>query len=161
MCNGLCDVKGCNKATYMCWRPLTERISRQICEYHWLKHKDETDSFDLFDEFKFRRALGIWKPVLKNDAARTKVKEAAPSSIALPVPPQNKTAVDNTPEVSPVDSLVLNGVFFSKDTGYALLNNHVVKEGDFIEGAKVKRITLDGVVLEYSGREVKLYAGKQ
>ena len=66
----LCDVAGCTRRVLLGWRPLTERRGRQICEYHWLRHKDETDSFDLFDEFKFRRALGIWKPVLKKHIPR-------------------------------------------------------------------------------------------
>jgi hypothetical protein len=66
----ICDVQGCSRATYMGWRPLTERQGRQICEYHWLGHKDKKDSFDLFDEFKFRRPLGICKPVLKKHIPR-------------------------------------------------------------------------------------------
>ena len=68
--DGLCDVKGCSRATYMGWRPLTERLGREICEYHWNRHQDKQDSFDLFDEFKFRRPAGIRKPVAKKDVAR-------------------------------------------------------------------------------------------
>jgi len=56
--NRLCDVKGCRSLPLLGWRPLTERLGRQICEYHWRRHKDEKDSFDLFDEFKFRRSAG-------------------------------------------------------------------------------------------------------
>jgi hypothetical protein len=55
MNNGLCDVKGCQNLTLLGWRPLTERRGRKICEQHWRRHQDEKDSFDLFDEFKFRR----------------------------------------------------------------------------------------------------------
>jgi hypothetical protein len=68
--NGLCDVQGCNRATYIGWRPLTERRGRQICEFHWRRHQDENDSFDLFDEFKFRRPEGLAKPVAKKYVAR-------------------------------------------------------------------------------------------
>jgi len=59
--DGLCDVKGCNKATYMGWRPLTERRGRQICEYHWCRHKDEKDSFDLYDEFGIKKKIAALK----------------------------------------------------------------------------------------------------
>jgi len=68
--NRLCDVKGCRSLPLLGWRPLTERLGRQICEYHWRRHKDEKDSFDLFDEFKFRRSAGIPKPVAKKDVPR-------------------------------------------------------------------------------------------
>jgi len=70
MTYGSCDVSGCQRETYMGWRPLTESRGRQICEYHWNRHKDETDGFDLFDEFKFRRPAGIRKPVPKKESAR-------------------------------------------------------------------------------------------
>jgi len=53
--DGLCDVKGCSRATYISWRPLTERRGRQICEYHWNRHKDKKDGFDLYEAFGFKR----------------------------------------------------------------------------------------------------------
>lgn len=62
--NSLCDVQGCSRETYMGWRPLTERLGRQVCKYHWRRHKDELDSFDLYEVFKFRRPEGIRKPML-------------------------------------------------------------------------------------------------
>jgi hypothetical protein len=68
--NGLCDVQGCNIATYMCWRPLSERRGRQICEYHWNRHKDETDSFDLYEAFKFRRPVRISRRLVKTETHR-------------------------------------------------------------------------------------------
>ena len=68
--NGLCDVTGCRSLPLLGWRPLTERIGRKICEYHWRRHKDEKDSFDLFDEFKFRRPVGLRKPVARKHVPR-------------------------------------------------------------------------------------------
>lgn len=44
-------------------------------------------------------------------------------------------------------SLLLNGVFFSEEEGFALINNRVVKEGDEIEGLIVTRVNLDSVEL--------------
>ncbi|MHC4580238.1 MAG: hypothetical protein ACYS14_02195 [Planctomycetota bacterium] len=63
--DGLCDAKGCSGQTYMGWRPLTERVGRKICEQHWRRHRDPQDSFDLFEEFGFRRPEGLPKPVPK------------------------------------------------------------------------------------------------
>lgn len=51
---------------------------------------------------------------------------------------------------------VLNGVFFSQDEGYALINNQIVKEGDVISGVTVKRISLDEVELDSAGLIIKL-----
>jgi len=36
-------VEGCNRATYISWRPLTERRGRQICKYHWNRYKDKKE----------------------------------------------------------------------------------------------------------------------
>jgi hypothetical protein len=68
--DGLCDVKECKQPTFMGWRPLTERRGRQICEYHWRQHRDKQDSFDLFDKFKFRRPVGLRKPVARKHVPR-------------------------------------------------------------------------------------------
>ncbi|MFH1716530.1 MAG: hypothetical protein ABIF19_04200 [Planctomycetota bacterium] len=68
--NGSCDVKGCDRETYLGWRPLTESRGRQICEGHWRRHQDPEDSFDLFEAFGFRRPAGIRKPVPKKDVPR-------------------------------------------------------------------------------------------
>ena len=68
--NGLCDVKECRGLPLLGWRPLTERIGRKVCEQHWRRHQDKQDSFDLFDEFKFRRPVGLPKPVAKKYVPR-------------------------------------------------------------------------------------------
>ena len=52
---------------------------------------------------------------------------------------------------------VLNGTFFSENQGYALINNKIVKDGDTVDGAVVKRVGLDEVELEQDGKTVKLY----
>jgi hypothetical protein len=62
---GSCDVSGCRREIYMGWRPLTERLGRKVCEYHWRRHEDETDNFDLFEAFGFRRPARTRKPAVK------------------------------------------------------------------------------------------------
>lgn len=54
----------------------------------------------------------------------------------------------------------LNGVFFSQNGGYALINNRIVRQGDIIEDAKVTGIFIDGVELEINGEREKIYAPK-
>ena len=68
-----CDVTGCSEQTFMGWRPLTERIGRKVCEYHWRRHKDENDSFDLFEAFGFERPVGMTKPTLAKQTSSCKV----------------------------------------------------------------------------------------
>ncbi len=53
-------------------------------------------------------------------------------------------------------SLVLEGVFFSGEEGYALINNKIVKEGEKIMGVTVVRITLEGVELKSKDSITKL-----
>jgi len=64
--DGTCDVKGCTEPTFVGWRPLTERLGRQVCEYHWRRHQDPDDDFDLFEAFGFRRPAGLRKPPAKD-----------------------------------------------------------------------------------------------
>jgi len=52
--------------------------------------------------------------------------------------------------------LVLNGVFFSDEGGYALINNRIVKEGDSIEGVKLVKIYADSVEMDNHGSKIKL-----
>jgi hypothetical protein len=63
----------------------------------------------------------------------------------------------NTLKDKPQLVFTLNGVFFSEGEGYALINNKIVKIGDEVGGAIVKKIDLDAVELETSGTTTKLY----
>lgn len=98
------------------------------------------------------------KPVI----AQTKTPQAVPS---LPVSPSLAPISQPEPQVafSPrteeshhQPGLALNGIFFSQDKGYALVNNIIVKEGDTIEGATVKRISADTVEFESYGKTFQL-----
>lgn len=67
--DGLCDVPGCAGPVLLGWRPVTERHGRQICETHWLRHRDPQDGFDLFEAFGFRRPAALRGP-----AARRRIR---------------------------------------------------------------------------------------
>lgn len=69
-------------------------------------------------------------------------------------------SVDNLGQ-APSASLVLNGVFFSQDAGFALINNQIVKAGDAIGRAIVREITQEGVILDLEGSAVKLSTHNQ
>lgn len=51
---------------------------------------------------------------------------------------------------------LLNGIFLSDDLTYALINNRIVKEGEQISGAAVKKINVDSVELDISGETLTL-----
>lgn len=52
--------------------------------------------------------------------------------------------------------VTLNGIFFSGDANYALINNQIVREGDTLMGATIKRITSEVVELDKDGVVVRL-----
>ena len=76
------------------------------------------------------------------------IPESAPSLPAASLPAQVRKEVSL--------SLVLNGIFFSENEGYAVINNQIVKVGDTVEGATVKQIGFDEVELEFAGSTFKL-----
>ncbi len=69
---------------------------------------------------------------------------------------KNETPPQKFPEEATLPSLFLNGVFFSENEGYALINNRILKVGDTIEGAEVKEITLDSVELKFKDRGISI-----
>lgn len=94
------------------------------------------------------------------------LQKTAPANIPLAntVKPlsEKKTAAFAEPQPLPVateetaPTLVLNGIFFSGNDGYALINNRIVREGDAIGGLTVKKINSDEVELQGSNSGVKL-----
>jgi type II secretory pathway component PulC len=93
--------------------------------------------------------------------------------------PKAKPAVSSIPAVEPVQELLspaqeekpealkkpaqvqepilnLSGIFFEKKKGYALINNQILSVKDTIQGATVKEISLNKVVLEFEGREITI-----
>jgi len=66
---------------------------------------------------------------------------------------------ENIPPVDP--ALSLSGVYFQNNEGYALINNRIVKSGDVIQGATVKEVGLEKVILEFEGRVITLVSSTQ
>jgi len=83
-----------------------------------------------------------------------------------PLPTQAKNPSPEVPAMPEVQGPVfsrrldLNGVFYSGNEAYALMNNQIIKVGDIIEGAVVKRISLEGVELEKEGQFVQISTSK-
>lgn len=98
-------------------------------------------------------------PTLK--VAQTIKPAPVPVVAANPVPenkPQN-TPVAVAPELkkeASEDNFVLNGIFFSGDESYALINNEIVRINESVGKATVKTITKDMVELEKEGRIITL-----
>ena len=69
--------------------------------------------------------------------------------------PKLPPAVENI-EVPAKPTLILNGVFSSGEESYALINNQIVKLGDKISGAVIKKIAPEEVLLDSDGSEIKL-----
>lgn len=79
-----------------------------------------------------------------------------PAQIApepAPAAPINQPAEEIKP---PKSNFILNGIFFSNNDGYALVNNQIVRENDYVDGAKVSSITSNTVELDNAGEVITL-----
>jgi type II secretory pathway component PulC len=70
--------------------------------------------------------------------------------------PAEEPAVLVEEQDKPEKSFLLNGIFFSENNGYALVNNQIVKESDSVDGAKVEKITENTVELNNQGEIITL-----
>ena len=90
-------------------------------------------------------ALPAKGPVSGLGGAQTVQQTSASPSVTSPV-----ALTEQLPQ------LELNGIFYSPNQSYALINNRIVSEGDAIKGAVVKKITQEGVELEFDGKNITL-----
>jgi len=60
----------------------------------------------------------------------------------------------------PVENFILNGIFYSDNDGYALVNNQIIRENDSIDGARVEKITANTVKLNNEGKIITLYTNR-
>ena len=101
--------------------------------------------------------------IAKPAAGLKKITTAVSEKLKLPTlakEPPTSVPISPTPSEEPASGsppiLVLNGVFFSENEGYALINNQIVREGDAVNGATVERINLQGVELKSEGSVIQL-----
>ncbi len=93
------------------------------------------------------------KENLPRISAQPKKQLETPKPIeTAPTPTPPPPVVSNKPQ----EAFVLNGIFFSRNEGYALINNHIVRMGDTVDGALVLKITADEVELNSGGATVTL-----
>lgn len=113
--------------------------------------------FDLLGKTKGLLKPGAQKPPAA-ETPRVAVTQKLPSSPK----PKETSILQNIPLLSSElkkdqkQTLDLNGVFFSQEGGYALINNRMVQVGDTVNGAVVRRIDLDEVDLERNGAIITL-----
>ncbi len=105
-----------------------------------------------------------------NTAAKQNLKKTSPTvtvltNISLPSKTETKNEITSTssplnaePEIKPKAEVnfVLNGIFFSGNDTYALINNQIVRNGDLIEGAKIIKITVKTVEIDNAGQIITL-----
>jgi len=89
-----CQVPYCSEPTHMGWRPLTEPVSRQICQAHWNRHKDRSDDFCLFDIFGHKRPERIPTRPVNAELSRPVPVRALP--VEPPPAPTPKPAGDKS-----------------------------------------------------------------
>ncbi len=95
------------------------------------------------------------KKVRTEQTPETKTPSLAPKALAVALPadlPNQPITEDEAQEIN----FVLNGVFFSDQDSYALINNQIVRENDYISKAKVDAIKHNSVELELNGEIITL-----
>ena len=90
---------------------------------------------------------------LASSSQSQKVKTA--ESVAPPVSPAAPVSLSENNKATKPD-FVLNGIFFSDNDGYALVNNQIVRENESVDGAKVAKITSTTVELDNHGELISL-----
>ncbi|MEW6101790.1 MAG: hypothetical protein AB1481_05790 [Candidatus Omnitrophota bacterium] len=101
------------------------------------------------------------KPAIAKKIALAKeaIPEAISRVVEKPIPiPQSAPEKEDAP-ASKEEARIgfsLNGIFFSEGKGFALLNNKVVMEGDYLEGAVVQKINPEDITLLVDGASLTL-----
>ena len=96
----------------------------------------------------------IEPPVISEPAKIRPISNKEPET-SQPLP---DAAVANLTEeeIKPEKNFILNGIFYSGNNGYALVNNQIIKENDSVDGAQVEKITANSVELNNEGKIITL-----
>ena len=60
------------------------------------------------------------------------------------------------PTTPKMPSFNLTGIVYSLTDSYCILNGKVIKIGEEVQGARLTKITANGITLEYQGKEIRL-----
>jgi hypothetical protein len=104
----------------------------------------------IFDQLNHKiKTTHLPKKVMNSPIAQQPTALAPPPvKAALPLKEKEHPATETI--------FILNGIFFSDQGGYALVNNQIVRESDSVDGAKVERITANTVELNNAGKLITL-----
>jgi len=90
------------------------------------------------------------------EPAKTALPIETEPQISQGLPVVAPTSLPPKEEEKPEKIFILNGIFFSDNDGYALVNNRIVRENDLIDGVKVEKITALTVELNNEGNIITL-----
>lgn len=114
---------------------------------------------NIFYSWLSKRVVSQISPSAKINNANVKKKELTP--LLIPIEQQAPLTKGEIPSAAKASDetkgqFSLNGVFFSGNDGYALINNMIVKTGDKIGGATIEKISLEEVDLKEGETTIKL-----
>jgi len=115
--------------------------------------------FKAVDKYFYLKVSEAGKTDKKTAVVAVPPVHAVPATTPAPaVVEKSPSGVNAAPAQSDgPGSLILNGVYFSDNDGYALINNQIYREGETSGGVTIKRIEEDCVEVEYEGKLLKLY----
>ncbi|MDD5477007.1 MAG: hypothetical protein PHG87_02195 [Candidatus Omnitrophica bacterium] len=93
---------------------------------------------------------------IKTAQAPNKTAIALQQPVVLAPLPEEPALAKKEEKNIPEAAFVLNGIFFSDNDGYALINNQIVRENDSVDGAKVMKIAANTVELNNQEKLITL-----
>lgn len=90
-------------------------------------------------------------------------KQSPPPPVPSPIAPEAELQPQQSGVVGKqlAPQWILNGIFFSENEGYALINNQIVRQGDTISGATVVKISSNEAELSFADSVIKLTTGSR
>jgi len=69
---------------------------------------------------------------------------------------KNLLSIKKKSPSEPTGPFALTGIYYAGDTGYCIVNNKILEEGQEVDGAKVVSISIDEVELQKDGKSIRL-----
>jgi hypothetical protein len=106
-------------------------------------------------------AMAWWiRDAIKRDAGHAKLPEPVPAATPAAVQTEPRAPETVVPALPPPGStendprFKLTGIMKMGNNYGAVINGHVVYEGNYVDGAIVKKVERDRVTLQFNGREI-------